>query len=169
MIRGKLLFELNDAISSILTIGQTDGRAPQSERVIRQFSEKVAEFPNQPTFHTKNSYGIWDIDWFISEQMEFVLNISKTDFSTKRNALTGQGNLGIDGKETVIQPLLRVNTADDHFSGFIAAYIFRSDQDEYIDLFGGGTFRDETESDAIFAELTWEFTDVERKHFLSSV
>ncbi|NMM39595.1 TonB-dependent receptor domain-containing protein [Pseudoalteromonas arctica] len=159
VIRGKLLFSPNDDMRSILTLGRTDGKAPQSERVVRPFSEREAEFPNQPTFRSINTYGIWDTNWLISDQMEFDLNISRTDFSTKRHALTGQGNLTLDGKETVIQPLLRITSQDQRLSGFIAAYIFRTDQDEYIDLFAGGTFRDETQSDAVFAELTWQFND----------
>jgi outer membrane receptor protein involved in Fe transport len=159
-IRGKLLFVPNDDIQSILTIGQTDGHAPQSERVVRPFSNRVAQFPNQPTFDSTNLYGIWDTNWAISDQISFDLNISKTDFSNKRHALTGQGNLEIEGKETVIQPMLRLSTEDERVSGFIAAYILRSDQDEYIDLFDGGIFRDETESDAVLAELTWQFTDI---------
>jgi len=158
MVRGKLLFSPNDEITSTLTLGHTDGRAPQSERVIRPFSNRTAEFPNQPSFRSKNTYGIWDSNWSISEHMELDLNISQTDFSTVRHALTGQGNLTIEGDETVIQPLLRLNSGDQHLSGFIGAYIFRSEQDEEIDLFGGGTFRDETDSDAILAELTWQFT-----------
>ncbi len=159
-LRGKLLFIPSDTVRTLLTAGVTDGRAPQSERVVRPFEDRVAEFPNQPTFHSRNIYGMLDTQWQASEWVSLDVNLQTTDFHTDRHALTGQGNLEIDGLEKVFQPLLRLGDPDyDALSGFVAAYVFRSVQDEYIDLFGGGTFRDETENDAIFGELDWRIND----------
>src|SRR3546814_17817150 len=43
-------------------------------------------------------------------------------------------------------------------SGFIAAYAFRARQNEEIDLFGNGLFRDTTDTRAVFSEVTWKAT-----------
>ena len=159
MARGKLLFIPTADIRSLITFGHTDGRAPQSERVIRPFDERTAQFPNQPTFRSRNSYGIWDTSWVVSDRAIMEANLSRTNFRTDRHSPPGLGNLRIDGEETVIQPLIRLSTEDYRVSGFVAAYIFRTEQDEVIDLFGGGGFRDETESDSLFGELTWWISD----------
>ncbi len=160
MFRGKLLYTPGTAIRSMLTFGRTDGRAPQSERVVRPFEDRVAEFPNQPTFQSRNTYGIWDTSWIVSDNMAIEVNLSKTDFRTERHSPPGLGNLRIDGDETVFQPLIRLNTEDGDVSGFVGAYLFRTEQDEVIDVLGGGGFRDETESDALFGEVSWWINDV---------
>src|SRR3546814_6090868 len=43
-------------------------------------------------------------------------------------------------------------------SGFIASYAFRARQNEEIDLFGNGLFRDTTDTRAVFGEVTWKAT-----------
>ncbi len=158
-VQGKLLYTPTPDIRSLLTFGVFDGTAPQSERVIRPFEDRIAQFPMHPTFHSENKYGIWDTRWTLSDLAAVELNLSTTDFHTDRHALTGQGNLKIDGDEFVVQPLLRLGQADAALSGFVGAYIFRTDQDEYIDLFGGGTFVDETDNNAIFGEGTWQVNE----------
>jgi outer membrane receptor protein involved in Fe transport len=161
-VRGKLLFTPNDRIRSLVTFGHTDGRAPQSERVKRPFSDRQAEFPNQPSFRSRNTYGIWDTSWVASDNVTFEMNMSATDFRTDRHTVTSLGNLRIDGNEHVFQPMVRLRTSDGNVSGFISAYIFRTEQDEVIDIFGGGSYRDESESNAIFGEATWWMTDAYR-------
>ncbi|WP_369856102.1 TonB-dependent receptor [Candidatus Thalassolituus haligoni] len=159
-LRGKLLFVPVEGFRTLLTAGVTDGRAPQSERVVRPFEEREAEFPNQPTFHSRNVYGVLDSQWQVSDLIALDVALQTTDFHTDRHALTGQGNLEIDGVEKVFQPMLRIgDAAYDTVSGFLAAYVFRSEQDEYIDLFGGGTFRDETDNDAVLGELNWRISE----------
>nr|WP_246624737.1 TonB-dependent receptor [Oceanobacter mangrovi] len=160
-LRGKLLYVPSERWRTLLTAGVTDGKAPQSERVIRPFEEREAEFPNQPTFHSRNIFGILDSQWQLNDLVSVGLNLQTTDFHTDRHALTSQGNLEIDGQEKVFQPMLRIgDAAYDEISGFVAAYIFRSSQDEYIDLFGGGTFRDETENNALLGELNWRVSEL---------
>ncbi len=158
-LRGKLLFTPTDNIRSLLTVGHSDGKAPQSERVIRPFAERTAQFANQPSFRSRNTYGVWDTQWTLSDAARVELNLSQTDFRTDRRATTGLGNLRIDGDETVFQPVLRLQSADHNISGFIGAYIFRTEQDEVIDLFGGGGFRDETKSNALFGEVNISLSD----------
>ncbi|WP_181902189.1 TonB-dependent receptor [Thalassotalea euphylliae] len=158
-VNEKFLFTPNDDIESLLTIGFSDGKAPQSERVVRPFQQQQAQFATQPTFRSKNNIVIWDTSWLVSDLVTLELDISRTDFTTTRRALQGLGNLTIDGKETVFQPFVRLQSDDEQWSGFIAAYIFDSEQDEYIDLFGGGTFDDETENRALYGELNWQINE----------
>ncbi|WP_271273761.1 TonB-dependent receptor [Aliamphritea hakodatensis] len=158
-VRGKLLFTPTDTLSSILTVGRNDGQAPQSEHVVTPYDERTAEFPNQPTFHTRNTYGILDTTWEVSDNLTTELNLSYTDFQTDRHALTGQGNLTINGDETVVQPMIRLQSDDGSLSGFAGAYIFSTEQKEVIDLFGGGEFRDETDSKALFGEVNLTLSD----------
>lgn len=153
-LRGKLLLEPSDSFRSLLTLGFTDGKAPQAEYVIRPFTDRTARFPLQPTFRSRNSYAIWDTGVQLSDLISLNLNASYTDFSTDRATPAGTGNVRIDGDELVIQPIIRLGTPSDQISGFVAGYFFRSDQDESIDLAGGGTFRDETENNAILGEVT---------------
>src|SRR3546814_2759441 len=55
-----------------------------------------------------------------------------------------------------LEPRLRFGSGDDMVSGFIAAYAFRARQNEEIDLFGNGLFRDTTDTRAVFGEVTWK-------------
>src|SRR3546814_19110568 len=57
-----------------------------------------------------------------------------------RLAMPGDGNVRIDGKEYVIEPRLRFEGLDGRLRGFGSFYWFRADQDEWIDVFGGGNF-----------------------------
>jgi len=158
-LRGKLLFKPNADVRSMLTIGYTNGQAPQSQRVIEPYTDKVAQFPKQPTFSSRNHYGIWDTHWTVSNNLSLEMKLSATDFRTDRRATTGLGNVHIDGKEKVFQPLARFRSNEGEMSGFVAAYIFRSEQDETIDMFGGGHYRDETDNNSMFGELTWWFSE----------
>ncbi|WP_261842189.1 TonB-dependent receptor [Aliamphritea ceti] len=158
-VRGKLLFTPNDDVRSLLTFGRTDGQAPQSEHVVAPYSQRTAEFPNQPTFHSRNTYGILDTRWKISDNVSTELNMSYTDFQTVRHALAGQGNLTINGDETVLQPTIRLQNDDQSISGFAGAYIFNTEQNEVIDIFGGGAFQDQTDSQAVFGEVNLLLSD----------
>ncbi|HEX7762147.1 MAG TPA: TonB-dependent receptor plug domain-containing protein, partial [Cellvibrio sp.] len=44
-LQGKLLFTPTESIRSLLTIGMFEGKAPQSERVVRPFEDRVPQFP----------------------------------------------------------------------------------------------------------------------------
>jgi outer membrane receptor protein involved in Fe transport len=85
--------------------------------------------------------------------------LSATDFRTDRYAPATTGNARIDGREYVAEPFVRLRSPDGRFSGFVAAYIFRTHQSETIDLYGGGAFRDRTRTTAAFGEFTGKLTD----------
>ena len=152
---GKLLFTPNDDFRSLLTLGITDGKSPQSEYVVKPYGSRQAESPAQPTFESVNKYGIWDAEWHYSDQITLENTLSVTGFRTKRHSPAGTGNLEIDGDELMAQPIVRFSNESGNLTGFTGLYLFKSDQDEEIDLFGGGQYRDKTRNQAIFSELNW--------------
>jgi len=157
--RGKLLFTPNDDINIQLDIGHTFGKRPQSERLVAPYEDEVPYNINMPTFESTNDYSIVDVDWSINDNVSVEVNVSHTNFETQRHELAGAGNVDIDGSETVIQPLIRMQTTDETLSGFIGLYLFNSEQDEFIDLITGGTFDDKTENQSIYGEVTWKVSE----------
>lgn len=160
--RGKLLLTPSSAIRSLLTVSYQDGRAPQSNWVKRPF-EKLVSIDGglqQPVFRERTTTGISDTTFELNETLSLQFLLSATDFRVNRYAVATSGISQIDGEEYLAQPLLRYTSADERFSGFIAAYVFRARQDETNDLFGGGAYRDTTDTTAVFGELTVKPTDV---------
>ncbi|AMK23163.1 MULTISPECIES: TonB-dependent receptor [Sphingomonadaceae] len=159
-LRGKLLFTPTPDVRSLLTVAYVDGRAPQSEYVLGpDYSQKVPQSAPQPVFRSRNTTGITDTSWRVSDIVTLQAYLSATDFRTDRYAPATTGNARIDGREYVAEPFVRLRSPDDRFSGFVAAYIFRTHQSETIDLYGGGAFRDRTRTTAAFGEFTGKLTD----------
>src|SRR5262249_1121867 len=123
------------------------------------YRQKVAQFPQQPVFRSRNATVISDSSWKLTDLVTLQAYLTATDFRTDRYSPVATGNARIDGKEYVAEPFLRLRSADDRFSGFVAAYIFRTHQSETIDLYGGGAFRDWTHTTAAFGEFTGQLTD----------
>jgi len=157
-LRGKLLLTPSDNVNSLLTVSYNDARAPQSATVKQPYDSLVASVPLQPVFRTRAGTLISDTTWTLNDLVSAELNMSATDFLVNRYAPITTGNARIGGVEYVAQPFLRAHTEDNRLSGFIAAYVFRTHQNETIDLFGGGTFYDRTETTAGFGEFTYKFT-----------
>lgn len=163
-LRGKLLLTPSSDLRSLLTLSYVDGRGPQSAFVVWPDPSRLRICGTQancmmPVFRSRNTTGIWDTSWALSEIVTLQAYLSATDFRTDRYSPAGQGNVRLDGKEYIVEPFLRLRSPDDRFSGFIAAYFFRSHQSETIDLFGGGAFRDRTRTTAVFGEVTGKLTD----------
>lgn len=160
-VRTKLLLE-PDALPdfrALITFNHADIHAPQGNEVVRPFGEHRASFARMPRFGTRSDGLILDADWRINDAFTFDLLVSATDLEVTRDADPGTGNVEIDGKEYVVEPRLHFDLADGRLTGFLGTHHFRADQDEGIDLFGGGVFEDETTTDAVFGEVTWAFTD----------
>lgn len=157
-LRGKLLLTPAANVTSKFTISYNDSRAPQSGYVLAPYDSLIAAFPDQPVFRGRVGTLISDTNWAINDLFSAELNLSATDFLINRYATAGMGNARISGAEYVAQPFLRAHTADNRLSGFIAAYVFRTHQNETIDMFGGGNFYDRTETTAGFGELKYNFT-----------
>src|SRR3546814_17832340 len=68
--------------------------------------------------------------------------------------MPGDGNVEIDGTEGMIEPRLHVTAMDGRLKGFVGIYAFRAQQDDAIDLFGGGNFDDSTKTAAVLGEAT---------------
>ncbi len=126
--------------------------------MVQPYDALAAATPLQPVFRARTGTLISDTTWAITPLVSFEANLSASDFKVNRYSPVGQGNALIDGVEYVAQPFLRAHTEDDRLSGFIAAYVFRTHQNEAIDLFGGGTFRDRTDTTAGFGEATYRIT-----------
>lgn len=152
--RAKLLLTPASNIRSLWTLSYQDGRQPQAAQVKQPYSAHEAYFPKMPVFRSRTTTLISDSSIALSENVTFQAYFSASDFRVNRYTPAGTGNLQIDGKEYVVQPFLRLRSSDDRFSGFLAAYVFRTHQNEVIDLFGGGHWRDETDTTAVFGEMT---------------
>lgn len=159
--RGKVLLTPASSVRSLWTLSYQDGQQPQAAYVQRPFTTHVVPtaFIRMPAFRSRTTTLISDNSVDVSEQVTAQIYLSASDFRVDRKTPAGTGNIRIDGKEYVIQPIMRMRTSDDRFSGLLAAYIFRTHQDEIADLFGGGSWRDETDTTAVFGEATAKPTD----------
>lgn len=159
-VRGKLLFEPQawEGFSALLTLDHRDHHAPQTAEVRKPYKDLEASYPFQPRFGILSNGGILDVSLPLSGALSLQTVISATDITVTREAVPGDGNSEIDLFEWVLEPRLNIATADGRLSGFVGLHIFRSEQDEYIDMFGGGTFDDRTDTNAVFGELTYALT-----------
>lgn len=155
-LRGKLLMEpaALEGFTALVTVAHTDYSAPQTELVSRPFDEHETAYPQMPVFNPRATSGILDATWDVSESVALEGTFSATDLRIKRRAVPGDGNATIDGTELVAEPRLRFSGLDGRLSGLGGVYLFSAEQDESIDLFGGGTFDDSTTTTALFGEAT---------------
>jgi iron complex outermembrane recepter protein len=155
-VRGKILIQPDDAkrFSTLLTINHADVTGPQTETVARPFGDHQASYPNQPVFEPRNTSVVAETRWAFNGQTGYEHTFAFTDFQIERKAIPGDGNALIDGREFVFEPRVRFATSDRRVQGFAGVYLFHGQQDESIDLFGGGAFDDETTTAAGFGEVT---------------
>ncbi len=158
-LRGKLLFEPSADVRSLLTLSHTDAYGPQSGDVIRPFQTHVAAFPAMPRFRTRADAAILDTTISLSDGISLVILGTASDFRIQRLSELGAGNALIDGREYTVEPRLRFGSGDDRLSGFIAGLVYRTHQDEEIDIFDG-IFEDKTRTNAIFGELVYKASPI---------
>lgn len=156
-LRGKLLFKPAPDINALLTLTHVDAYAPQSADVFRPFRDHVASFPNQPRFQTRSNAAVADLSFGLTDKLSLAVLGTATDFRVRRFADLGAGNVLMNGKEWSIEPRLRFGSSDDRFSGFIAGLIYRTEQDEEIDIFDS-YFNDSTDTNAVFGEVQFRPT-----------
>lgn len=155
--RGKLLLQpsaLPD-FSALLTINHLDAHAPQAAGVKKPYDDYEASFPGMNRFGTRANGGILDLNYALTDDFALQAVISATDLRVTRDALPGDGNVKLDANERVIEPRLSFALLDKRLNGFVGLHHFRNDQDEFIDMFGGGNFDDYTATDAVFGEFTY--------------
>jgi outer membrane receptor protein involved in Fe transport len=160
-LRGKLLVEPKalPGVSGKLTLFRLDGHAPQVEGVTRPFDAHISFYPTMPVFGTRADSAIADVTWVVGQGLELQTIASLTDLRVRRWATPGDGNAEIKADEAVLEPRLRFSLLDDRLDGFVGLHLFDNEQKETIDTVGGGAFRDEVTTQALFAEGTWHVTD----------
>jgi outer membrane receptor protein involved in Fe transport len=156
MLRGKLLFEPQalPQLSTLLTLSRVDAYAPQGGEVVRPFGDHDASYPPMPRFGTLADNAIATINWAFDDTLALETVLSATQLEVRRSAEPGDGIAKIDANEYVAEPRLKFTLDAGRLTGFVGAHVFHNDQDEYIDLFGGGTFDDSTDTYALFGEST---------------
>lgn len=156
-MRGKLLLTPEGApeVRSLLTLSYTDSYGPQAALIARPFDALEYGYESSPRFRTRASVAISDTSWEVSDDIALSAFLTASDFRVNRYTTPGSGIAQIDGTEYTAEPRIRFGGPDDPVSGFLAAYLFKARQHEFIDLFGGGTFQDRTLTKAVFGELTW--------------
>jgi outer membrane receptor protein involved in Fe transport len=158
-LHGKILIEPKSLpeLRALLTINHVAGAAPQTNSVQRPFDDHAPSTPQMPVFGTNANGGIADVSWKFSDVWSVDSILSATDLRVRRWSPPGQGNAEINAREYVAEP--RLKFAFDRVNGFVGAHVFRNQQDESIDLFGGGTFNDTTLTTALFGEATVKATN----------
>jgi iron complex outermembrane recepter protein len=159
--RAKLLIEPKAlaGFSTVITLNHSKIRSPQGESAARPFNDHLSSVPVDPIFEPRTNSGIIGTKWEINDALTFSNTLAYTDFNIKRHTEAGSGNANIDGDELVAEPLLHFTGLDGRLSGLGGLYYFKAQQDEFIDLIGGGTFNDRTETKAAFGEATYALTD----------
>lgn len=158
--RAKLLYKpaAVPGLSTMLSVNHFDTRAPQNETLIPPPEQQSARFsPYRPVFETQSTSGIWDIAWEGADGFSLENKLIYTDFSNDRLTLPTVQYANIDGEEFHVEPLARFKAADGSVRGLAGLRYFRSTQDEFVNLYGGSTFDDETRTTSAFAEVTYAF------------
>jgi len=161
-LRGKLLLTPASASSlrSLLTVSYTTAFAPQTLSVRRPFHDYVYGPFVAPRFRTNAFAAISDTSWQVAERFGLSSFMTATNFDVHRSANAGNGIAQINGTEYTFEPRARFGASGDALTGFVAAYLFRSKQNESIDLFNGGTFLDRTLTQALFGEATYKVAPI---------
>jgi outer membrane receptor protein involved in Fe transport len=154
--RAKLLIEPEawEGFSSTVTLAHSDYQGPQTEGVTRPAKDHETSFPLMPMFNPVSTGGIIDTTWQISESWALENTTSLTAINVKRKAMPGDGNAEIEALEVMSEPRVRFTGLDGRLSALGGIYVFNNEQDEFIDLFGGGNFEDSTTTFALFGEGT---------------
>lgn len=160
-VRAKLLIEPKalEGFSTLLTVNYSDNLAPQTESVRTPYDAHESNLAANPAFEPRTTSAILGTTWDLSENVTFANTFAYTDLKMERIAPTGTGRADIDGKEFVFEPSVRFASESGRVSGLAGIYFFDASQDEFFDLFGGGTFVDETRTAAAFGEFTYDFSE----------
>ncbi|MBQ1784186.1 MAG: TonB-dependent receptor [Gammaproteobacteria bacterium] len=156
--RAKLLYRpaALPAFNSMLTVAYYDSRAPQNEALSPPPPYSNPRFdPRRPVFETQSTSGIWDLGWQQSANINWESKLLYTDFANDRLTALTLPYANIDGEELQFEPLMRFRTDTDSLTGLVGGRLFSSSQDEFVNIFGGSSFDDQTDTSSVFAELTY--------------
>ncbi|MES1990911.1 MAG: TonB-dependent receptor [Pseudomonadota bacterium] len=157
-LHGKILIEpaaIPD-LSTLITLNHATSAAPQDNGVTVPFDDRNAAFPNMPVFGTQTDGGIVDVDYKLSDAWAVKTLVTYTSLRVRRWATAGAGNAEIKADEFAAEPMVNFDYAG--IDGFVGVHYFYNDQNELIDLFGGGGFGDTTKTVALFGETTIKAT-----------
>jgi iron complex outermembrane receptor protein len=151
-LRGKLRVEPDAAkrFATLFTVNHAEATGPQTESVARPFDDRAASFPPMSVFEPRTTSLTAESRWTVNANTGYEHTLAYTNVHVERHAPAGEGNAVIEAGELMFEPRVRFSTA--RVRGFAGVYVFRSNQDDVIDLFGGGAFDDRTRTVAGFGE-----------------
>ena len=151
--RSKLLIIPNEETNSRLLVNfnHTDYIAPNSEIIVKPFDEKRSNFPEQPTHQPKTTSLSVGYSQDLSDNWQLELNTSATDFSFRRTTAPNGSNATVDTKEFVLEPQFKYSD-EEGYSAILGAFFYNARQDETIEFAGLQSFRDKTDTIAVYAE-----------------
>ncbi|NRN14028.1 MULTISPECIES: TonB-dependent receptor [Serratia] len=159
--RAKLLFNpagLRD-LTTKLTFNHFGSTAPQNESLNPQPHPASARHDiRRPVFKSNVNSGIWDLAWEASDGLALENRVIYTDFNINRATAYQLPYADIGGKEVHVEPVVRFGVAGSRLHGLAGLRYFHAKQDEFVNIFGGATFKDKTDTNSAFAELTYALT-----------
>ena len=159
--RAKLLFNpagLRD-LTTKLTFNHSDSAAPQNESLNPLQHPTNANYETRrPVFKSNVNSGIWDIAWEASDALKLENRLIYSGFQINRYVAAGLPAAHIDGQEIHIEPVVHFGGQDSPLRGFAGLRYFDASQDEFVSIFGGSTFTDDTRTSAAYGELTYTLT-----------
>jgi iron complex outermembrane receptor protein len=153
-LRGKLLFEPKsiEGFRTVVTLQHADAHGPQVVTERQPFGEHISDFPRMPVFAPRARSGIVDTQWQFAPRVAFENLFSINDLYVERRAEPGTGFAIIDGTEYVLEPRFRLSQGDGRLSGVAGIYLFRADQNEFIDFPADEYMDDRVDTAALFGE-----------------
>ncbi len=149
-VRGKLLFSPSDKTNLLLTVNHATHKEPHAEIVVKPYSDRDSNFPQQARHEPKTTSFIADFDTVLTDTLSLEINASYTDFDFDRKSPSTTA-LTIDTDEYAFEPRLRYQN-NNGLNAVVGFYSFHARQDESIDMFGGQDFEDDTDTSAIYTE-----------------
>ena len=159
--RAKLLF--NPAgmreLTSKLTFNHFGSTAPQNESLNPQPHPTNPRYdPRRAVFKSNMNSSIWDLSWEASDALALENRLIYTDFNINRPTAYNIQYAEIDGKEVHVEPVVRFGAPDSRLHGLAGLRYFHAKQDEFVNIFGGASFKDNTDTHSAFAEMTYALT-----------
>lgn len=159
--RAKLLLTPDTARYSrwLFTVSHSEYAGPNGEIIVKPFSDRRSNFPEQPQHENKTTSLVVDYLQELGNQWDFKMNASASDLGFVRRTAQGPSNSSatVDTRAYVLEP--RLHYKSDGATAVAGLYYYRARQDEYIAFFGGQNFDDRTDTLAGYAEGIVPITD----------
>lgn len=157
MIRGKLLYApLNyPGLRELVTFQHSRTRGPQTSTEARPFGSHQAATPQMPVFEPTTDSLISETSWDIGKRMTLENVASFTKLDIRRYALVHTGQARIHNYQYMIEPRIRWNRGGGIFKGVVGIHLYRTLQDEYLDVPADENFTDRVDTYAVYGEGSW--------------